>query len=278
MDDLHSINGKFTSHQEATLHISDIGFRRGFAAFDFLRIVKGKPLFLVDHLERFKNSAHLLGLESPLNQDDLQTHIVELIKRNNVTEAGLQLFLTGGNSVDGFTPSEPNLIIFTVPLPKHNPDYYQNGAKLISYKYQRDLPEVKSTNYLMAVSLGKKMKAAGAADVLYHTDTLLLETTRSNIFLVTKNNIIVTPANNILKGVTRKHVIEVARKSFKLEQRDIALNELYEAKEIFITSVTKGAMPIAAIDDHKVQNVVGEITQQITKLFTKHVEEYIAGA
>ena len=44
------------------------------------------------------------------------------------------------------------------------------------------------------------MKETGAADVLYRTDKVILETTRSNIFLVKEDDVIVTPINDILKG------------------------------------------------------------------------------
>ena len=76
--------------------------------------------------------------------------------------------------------------------------------------------------------------------------------------------------------MTRKHVVDVASREFKVEQRDIPLKELYEAKEVFFTSTTKGAMPIAVIDEHKVASVPGKVTNHVIDLFTNHMESHCA--
>ncbi len=276
MSNFHSINGNIIPRVEAKIYPTDLGLRRGFAAFDYLRIFKGKPLFLEDHLARFENSARLLGLQMPLNREELRAHILQLVAKNNLEEMDLQLFLTGGYSEDGFTPSKPNLLMLTNPATKHHPDSYEKGVKLISYAYKRDLPEVKSSNYLMAVSLSKDIQQSGAKDVLYHYDGKVLETTRSNIFVVTPNDTLVTPKENILKGTTRKQILHLARQHFEVEEREVELNELANAKEVFIASVTKGAMPICIIDNNVVgDGKPGKIVKHLTKLFTRHIEVYM---
>ncbi|MCH2667832.1 MAG: aminotransferase class IV, partial [Deinococcales bacterium] len=70
------------SRTEAVLHLSDIGFRRSYAAFDYLRVINGRPLFMEDHLDRFENSARILRLELQLNRDDFQAHLLELADLN----------------------------------------------------------------------------------------------------------------------------------------------------------------------------------------------------
>jgi len=68
--------------------------------------------------------------------------------------------------------------------------------------------------------------------------------------MVTQDNTIVTPAHNMLKGITRKNIIAVAEANhLKLEQRDISLSEMKQAKEVFITSSTKRIIPVSKLDE-----------------------------
>ncbi len=278
MSNFYSINGNIIPREEAKIYPTDLGLRRGFAAFDYLRVFKGKLLFLDDHLTRFENSARILGLELPFNREELRSHIIQLVAKNNLEEMGLQLFLTGGYSDDGFTPTKPNLLIIATPVIEHHPDSYEKGVKLISYSYQRDFPEAKTNNYIMAVSLSKAIQQARAKDVLYHYNGKLLEAAISNIFLVKHDDTVVTPSENILKGTTRKHILYLARQHFKAEEREVLFSELADAKEVFITSVTKGAMPVNTIDDIVVgDGKPGKVVKHLKELFVEHVEAYLKG-
>lgn len=275
----HSLNGAFVAQEDATVHASDLTFRRGFGAFDYLRIYNGTPLFIEDHLDRFENSADMLGIDMPMSREQLTAHVLELVEKNTQDTAGLQLFLTGGYSPDGFTPADPNLIILQNPLPQVPETYYEHGATLISHEYLRDLPQAKTTNYMMAVVLGKKMREVGATDALYYHGDSIMETTRSNFFLVTHDDVIITANKHILPGVTRKHVLHVAREHWQVEERQVTWEDLQNAKEAFITSTTKGALPIVKIDD-LVMNTghVGEVCKELMTHFSAHRETYIAQA
>jgi D-alanine transaminase/branched-chain amino acid aminotransferase len=126
------------------------------------------------------------------------------------------------------------------------------GIHLVSHFYQRQLAEVKTTDYLMAVYLQPWMKSVGGDDILYYNNDSVSECPRSNIFMISQDKTIVTPANNMLKGITRKNIIAVAEAHhLKLEQRDISLSEMKKAKEVFITSSTKRITPVAGLDAQK---------------------------
>ena len=79
--------------------------------------------------------------------------------------------------------------------------------------------------------------------MLYVSDGRILECTGSNIFIV-KSGQIATPGRDILFGVTRKLAIELAKKEFSVEERDISLEEMFAADEVFITGSFKEIVPI----------------------------------
>mgnify|MGYP000243557514 CR=1 FL=1 len=60
------------------------------------------------------------------------------------------------------------LIIIQAPLAEPTITLPETGIKLATYAYQRQIPDVKTTDYLMAVWLQPWMKQQGADDILYY--------------------------------------------------------------------------------------------------------------
>ena len=259
------INEKFVTIEQAVIPINDLGIQRGYGVFDFLRVAGDKPLFIDDHLDRFYYSAEVMRLKIKKERAELKSIIQELINTNNLNHSGIRLILTGGESVDGYMITEPRLSIIQQSL-KPPPDKLpETGIKLVSNEYQRQLPHVKTTDYLMAIWLQPWMKEKNADDILYHYNGLITECPRSNFFMITKENILVTPKEKILNGITRKKIIALAKKlEIKIEERDIHLNEIKEIKEAFITSSTKRMLPVSKIDDYILSDLYrSEIMQTI---------------
>jgi branched-subunit amino acid aminotransferase/4-amino-4-deoxychorismate lyase len=249
MAKLAFLNNHFVAEENAALHFRDLSFQRGYGVFDFFRLVGNSPLFLPDHLDRFYFSAESMHLAVPLGRSALESVILELIEQNNLPNTGLRLSLTGGYSEDGFNLGKPNFLLSQHPFTATTEEQRTKGIKLLTYPYQRQLPQVKSIDYLMAIWLQPKKLAVGADDILYHQHGLISECPRSNFFLLTANNTLVTPAGNALAGVTRKKLLQVAREYFAVEEREVLFEEIQTAKEAFITSTTKQVLPVAQIDD-----------------------------
>ena len=271
------VNSEIVPTSKAQLHLSDLALLRGFGLFDYFRVKEGVPLFLEDYLARFYRSAQRLNLEVPVSEEALKALIFGLLGANGEPDANVRLLLTGGYSEDGFTPAEPNLAALQHERKDYPSELFETGAKLITHEYVRDLPEVKSINYATAVRLIPEMKRAGAIEVLYHDDGQVAETSRANVFVVTQAGTLVTPAEGILEGITRKRILELTGEmDVEVEARAVTLDEVHAAREVFITSTTKGAMPIAEIDGEKVGGgQAGELTKRLGEAFSARVEAYI---
>jgi branched-chain amino acid aminotransferase len=244
------LNGRFISKEEATIPVTDLGLQRGYGIFDFIRVTANVPLFCEDHLDRFYRSAEIMRLPIAQSRETLRNSITELLEKNNLPDSGIKILLTGGASPDGFQIGEPNLLI-TQQLIAPPPDtIFLPGYKLVTYEHRRQLPEVKTTDYLRAIYLQPWMKENGGDDILYHHQGIVSECPRSNIFMVTQNNILVTPGKNILKGITRKQLLAMAVDlGIIVEERDISLQDIEDAKEVFITSSTKRLIPVVQVDE-----------------------------
>lgn len=242
------LNGDFLPLENAQIHVSDLAVQRGYGIFDFFRVKDTVPLYFEDYLDRFYRSAAAMGLQGMPDRNNLRQIVHELIARNGKADAGMKIILTGGYSPDAYTPVKGNFLLLQHTLVLPTPEQVSEGIHVITHPYRREIAEVKTINYIMGVWLQKKIREAGAADVLYHRDDLVSEFPRCNFFLVTSDGTVVTPANHILHGITRMRVLEAAKESGKVETRDVRLPEIYEATEAFLTSTTKSILPIVRID------------------------------
>ena len=259
------INNRIVPSNEEALQLSDLGLFRGYGIFDYFRTHEGKPFLMRQYLQRFRRSGKDLRLELPLSDDELEAKILELIKLNGRSESGVRLLLTGGYSENTFTPSSPNFIIRIEKSTLPDSRSYTEGVKLISTEYLRDMPEVKTTNYLKAVREWPKVEAAGATELLYHWQGEWLECSRSNFFVVVKGVLITPPLPKVLAGITRGEVLRIARqKGLSVKEESLPLNILSQAEEAFITGTTKRIMPVVQVDGQQIGNgKPGPVSRQL---------------
>ncbi len=257
------LNHDFVPAHEAALPISDLAIQRGYGIFDFLVTVDGKPIFLADHISRFFASAESMHLQVPLTQSELIDIIGQLINKNQLLNSGIRITLTGGDSSDGYSIGNPNLIISQSVFNYQNQPF-ENGLKLITYQHQRQLPQIKTIDYLKAIYLQPTIKAAGADDVLYFLNGMVTECPRANFFMVTEQGEVLTPKEHILHGVTRKYILHL--KDYTIKEANINIDMLARAKEAFISSSTKNIRPVTSINGQLIgDGQPGSITRHLYK-------------
>lgn len=239
------LNGDILPSEEAKIHVGDIAILRGYGAFDFFRVIGGRPVFMEDYLNRFERSVKALHLTHPFSRIDLRNAIFELIARNNAPLLGIRLVCTGGVSPDAYTPTTANTIILAKPFTFHP---YEQGLALATFDFQRELFQAKSTNYLFPVAMLPRLNELKADDVLYYRDGLISESSRSNVFLVKKGTLI-TPDTGMLEGITRKRILSFANEILPTEVRPVYLDEVYEADEVFLSASTKRISPVTRVDN-----------------------------
>lgn len=269
------LNGKIIFEDKAHVSINDLGLLRGYGVFDFLRTYNGKPFLLKEHLNRLENSIRKIGLKISISKTEIGKIISELLQKNKLSDTTIKIVVTGGYSDDGITCDfrSPTIFIITREIPRYTPKIYKNGIKLITYEYQRDCPQVKSTNYGTMMRLQKKKKQMNAFEILYINKGYIREGATSNLFLF-KGRKLMTPKNYVLAGVTKNFVMKLAKSNFKVEEKEIKLSEINHADEAFITSTTREILPVTKIDNIKIgTGKVGKNTKQLMELFENYVKK-----
>jgi len=271
----HYHNGEILLESEIAYSVNDVGLLRGYGVFDFFRVEGKTPVFIEEHLDRFEHSAKGLDIAIPISRDAIKKVVSELIGINKLPSGTIKIVLTGGDSIDGFTPGKPNMTILNKPITYPSELAYSEGAGLMLHEFQREFPDVKSTNYLTALKLHKTWAAEGFIDVLYHSKDRVWEVSRSSIYFFDGNKL-VTNKEGVLKGITSTKVLEACKGLFDIEVRPMSLEELMNAEEVFITSSTKLVMPIVRLGDKVIgTGKPGIKTEQVKEAYNNLVETYI---
>jgi branched-chain amino acid aminotransferase len=268
------LNGRILPAEEAAISPFDIGLLRGYAVFDLLRTSGGRPFLLAEHLDRFRCSAAELDLTVPVDDSKLTGAIDELLALNGHAEATVRLVLTGGVSSDGmsYDSGSPTLFILTHELHEPPASLYERGGKLVTKNHQREFPYAKTTAYLTMVRNKPLVDAAGALDLLYHDDGLILEPATASFYLVQGTRIL-APRNRVLRGTTGELVLRMASQKYEVVVGDMWLDDAFAADEAFLTSTTRGVAPIVLLDDRPIgDGAVGPVTKDLIRMFREALE------
>jgi branched-chain amino acid aminotransferase len=266
MNDIYTfMNGKMVPLNDTCLPVSDLIIQRGFGIFDFFLVKDKIPRFISWHLDRFIQSAALMGLDLSYSKEELTVIVENLILKNDIPNSSVKILLTGGISSDDFTlsPGKSSLVVINKPFEIKLPAAWINGGSLITCKYQREIPEAKTINYIRSVRLSQILAKDNISEVLYTDRNWVRECSRSNIFYV-KDQVVYTPKSKMLQGVTRKRIFQL--KGYTMQEMDFKIDDLLAADEVFIASTTKGVLPIVKIDSKIISNGrIGAITNAIKK-------------
>lgn len=264
-----TINGKVYAEKDAKISARDHGFLLGDGLFETLRTYNGKLFKFEEHYKRLKDSAKEIELHVPVDEKTLRNQIEFLIKKNNLKEARVRITVTRGIGQLGLSINckHQSVVIFAEELKELNFDI---GVKAITIALERALPSLKSLSYLSNVLAKQEAEKRNAFEAIFvDKNGFVREGSFSNVFIV-KGNMLRTPKENILKGITRKIVIELAKKNgIAVKETEFKKDEMANANEIFITFSTGGVVPITTINNTK--KSIGKTTKKLIELYEQNV-------
>jgi branched-chain amino acid aminotransferase len=274
---IYYVDGEYLPDNQARLPVDDLAILRGIGVFDLMNTRRGKPLFIKEHISRLCDSARKVNLTIPWSAEQIQRIVENTVAKNDLDEASIRVVITGGSSPDFITPAgRPRLIVLVTPPPKMPRGWYEKGVKVISVRAERRLPGAKSIDYLPAALALGQAKARNAVEAIYlDRDDRALEGTTSNLFIFS-GDILLSPARNILSGITRSVVLELARRDFRVELRDISYSDMIAAREVFITGTSRGVVPVIQVDDTQIgDGRPGPNTRKIMSALEEYVETVV---
>jgi len=130
-------------------------------------------------------------------------------------------------------------------------------------RHTRELPQAKTTNYLTMLRERNATSEAGSLDLLYHDDERVFEAASASVYFVREGRIF-APDAGVLWGTVGSLVLELAEPDYQVVRGEITLADALAADEAFLTSTTRGVVPIVRIDGNAVgEGVVGPVVRDL---------------
>jgi len=247
------LNGVLVPPEHATISVLDRGLLSGHGLFETLRSYNGEPWAMADHYARLKTGAEWIDLHLP-DEAHVAEALRDTVHSNELTDAGVRVTITAGaGPVDAQSDADQGTNMFVLAWPLR--DYtalHRDGARVVTFREgARSLAQVKSISYAMSVAGRVYARRAGADDALFTADDgRVLEATGSNLFACTGERLTTPPLDEgILPGVTRHHVIEVAKEiGFDVEEAPVTVDDLSRADEVVLTSSLREVYRAQSVD------------------------------
>jgi len=275
------LNDRLVDINKACISVTDSGFLYGAGLFETMRSNKGIVFCLKDHLDRLFFSANSLSINNPYNKEYLTDAIYRVLDANKLSDARLRMTLTNGPMAKSDQKLKSTLLITATEFQPYPQEYYNKGIIVVLCPFRQNVSEPtyghKTTSYfprMLALNWAHQRRAAEA--LWFTVDNRLAEGSISNVFLV-KDSALYTPPieTPVLAGVARKTVCQIAlRNSIKLVEKNLYINNVLEADEIFLTNVIMQILPVISVEKHTVgQGKVGIMTKRLQQEFNKCLEE-----
>lgn len=283
---LVNINGVITPLSEGRIPVLDHGFLFGDSIYETMRTYNQKPLLFSRHFERLRRSARSVFLDLPSTRDELYEETLRTIKAaGNATEHRVRITITrgtGDESPDPRSCGAPNVIIFATPLPPIPAVVYEKGVEVIvsSFYRSRQLGEAKTGNLLRSVLATREARAAGAFEAITLTsEGKISDGITANLYLIQGSTLLTPSAEaGILEGITRGVVLDLARRAgLTVVEGVLDLGEIDKSQELFLTSSTRGVVPIVRVAGKPVGNgEPGPITRKLMEAYKAELVTLLA--
>jgi len=273
------VQGAWVPEGQASVSVFDHGFLYGDGVFEGIRAYNGRVFKLEEHLDRLYKGAKAIALDVPYTRAEMRGLILEACRVNGLRDAYIRPIVSRGVGDLGLDPrkcKQATVLILARPsIALYPQEKYQQGLKLVTCSTRRTHPQtlspnIKSLNYLNNILARIEANHANADEgLMLDMNGFVSEATADNVFIV-NNEVVYTPRPfNTLVGVTRQAVMEIARaEGFGMEERQLALMDVYTADEVFITGTAAEVVPVRSVDRRVIgDGSPGKVTRHIMTAF-----------
>ena len=278
------MNGKLIPFKDAKVHVLTHALHYSTAVFEGIRCYNtpnGSAIFrLPEHVDRFFNSAKMYGMKIRYSKKQISNAIIKTVKTSGLKECYIRPLAYYGYGTMGLTPTlnkvDVSIACWKWKMGESKAGKF-SGAKCKISKWIRidsksqPMQSKSAANYSnAALARVEALKNGYDEAIMLNNKGNVAEGSAENIFVV-KNGIIKTPPldADILNGITRDSVIQLIKKEhMKLVEKNITVNELLKADEVFMTGTAAEVKSVTKIDKNAIGNGgIGEITKELQKSF-----------
>ncbi len=282
MSSIVYLNGQFLPLTQAQVPVMDRGFLFGDAVYEVIPFFNGVGFRLEPHLQRLQYSLDAVGISVDLDWKALFARLLEV---NPGTHQAIYLQISRGVMPQrGLRYDDrivPTVFAYSYPIQLAlGGDLDQvAGVTAVTVKDQRwGRCDIKATGLLANVLAIREAQQQGAQEALLVREGYLTEGASCNLFVVEQGRVS-TPLmdSHTLAGTTRSLLLElILEAGIDCIEQPIAEQRLQQADEVWISSSTRGVLPVVQINAEAVADgTPGPLWLRVARLFQQFEQQML---
>jgi branched-chain amino acid aminotransferase len=282
-------DGKLIPWDEAQVPLLTHTLHYGLGVFEGVRAylcADGRTAIfrLPEHIRRLFDSAHVMQLEMPFTQAEIEQACAEILRVNGQKEAYIRPLVFVGDGVMGLNPQNNPIrvaVISWVWGAYLGEEGLRRGIRAKTSSFIRHHVNIMMTmtktvgNYVNSILAKREAIQAGYDEaIMLDTEGYVAEASGENIFMVKDGLLKTPPLTSVLPGITRASIITLAQDlGIVVQERRFSRDELYLADEAFFTGTAAEVTPIREVDGRRIgPGQPGPITLKLQEAFFKVVK------
>lgn len=254
--------GIVTDEALMTIPIDDHMCHRGHAVFDTAAIENGFLYNADVHIDRILRSAASAEIAHSFTKEWIKSVLIAVAQAAEVRDQALRYWISSGAGDFSYSPAgciAPSFYCiafqgFHLPSAPGGIREVSISVKEVGMK-PNPINTLKSNNYLANVLLHLAAKRKGGNYGLWVSeDGLVKEGPINSVIIVDSAGVVRSPpASDILASCTCGRALALAAAAgYEVRQDDIALEELYAAREVFFVGGDTHVISVTTLDDHAI--------------------------
>lgn len=228
-----------------------------------------QALKLDAHLDRMENSARLAGMRLVVNRPYVRWALRQMIAEAGYGDVRFR--------VTALRDQPDSYILSLEPFRPLSLDVLERGVRCASVPHAaRHNPAAKTTNWMHARKQISDSLPQGVYEALLLDDGgYILEGLSSNFYAVL-DGALRTAGDGVLPGIAQQVVYDIAPAIIPVIRSPAHIDDVSRLEEAFITSSSRGIVPVIAIDDHGIgEGRPGRITAALRQSYDAWVAAHL---
>ena len=257
MKNVHAVfNGTFDYLEKIKISPLSRAYTFSDSVYEVIPFHNAKGIAYEKHISRLQNSCNSLSISA--NIEIISKEITDLINKSKFKDGYVYYQVSRGVDQIRSHMFDNNISVETFGYVLDHSFKSQCLKVMLCEDVRWSRCDIKSTSLLGNIMSMNSARNKGCDEVIMYKDDVITEGGASNVFFAS-DECVYTPSlsKNILPGITRELLIqEIKASGINVEEGDYKIDDLMDAKSIWLTSSTKGLAQVTEIINQKTNIVI----------------------
>ena len=242
--------------EEFSLRIDNRSFLYSDGFFETIKVINFKCINFSYHYNRIEKSCNLFKFNFNVSESVLNTLLEKLATENNIIGGRIRVVFFRDSGGKYLPLNNSSSFVAEIESGQNSFSFNENGLEIGLYnrikKGINPLSNCKSTSAPISVFASMYAKENNLDDcLLVNSDNNVIQSTNSNLFIVSDNCLITPPIlDACVSGTMRSFILQ----NFEVLERSITEHELLDADELFLTNAIQGVRWVEKFIEKKYQS------------------------